>query len=95
MLGLSGCEVVLGEGAQPGLFARGYCLEWVAEVGALAQFDLHKDEGIALVHDQVEFAVAGAVVTLDEGVALILEVLEGEVFAPAPGGAARQGPTPA
>lgn len=88
-------EVVFGEGADRGLLARGYCLEGVAEVGALAEFDLDEDEGVALKDDKVEFAVAGTVVALDKGVAAVSEVFEGEVFAPAAGGALLQGPTPA
>lgn len=48
LLGLSDGEIVPSEGAYFGLFARGYCLERVAEAGALAQFDLDENESIAL-----------------------------------------------
>lgn len=95
LLGLSNGEVVPGEGAYFGLFARGYRFERVAEVGTLAQLDLDEDEGIVLAQYQVELTVAGAVVPLDERVTAVLKVLQGEVLAPAPGGATLQGPTPA
>ncbi len=94
-LGLAGGEVVFGEGAYRGLFTRGHRLEWVAEGGGGAQLHLDEDEGIAVADDQVELAVAGAVVALDEGVAAALEVFEGEVLAPPSGGASLQAPTPA
>jgi hypothetical protein len=94
-LGLPLYEVLLGEGANRCLFAGGHRLEWVAEGRAGAQLHLDKDEGIAVAQDQVELAVTGAVVALDEGVAALLEILEGEILAPPPGGPFLQAPTPA
>jgi hypothetical protein len=48
-----------------------------------------------VAQDQVQLPEAGAVVALHELVALLRQVTQREVFAPFPGGASAQEPTPA
>ena len=89
-------EVVFGEGTDRGSFARGNRLERVTVGGAAPQFDLHEDQGRAVAQDQVDLAVARAVVALYEDEAPLFEVRERQVLAPPSGGAfSLQGATPA
>lgn len=88
-------QVLFGERADGPLLACGNCVEGVPVSRSAAQLDLDEDEGALVAHDQVELPEAGAVVALDELVALLRQVTQGEVFAPGPYGASAQEPTPA
>jgi hypothetical protein len=92
---LSPGEVLLGQGADGGLLAGGDGLEWMPETDAPAQLHFDEDEGILMAQDQIQLAVTGAVVALDEGVAPPLKVAQRELFAPRPREPVVQPPTPA
>lgn len=82
-------EVHPGQGAQLPPLPGGHGLERVAESGAAAQLHLDEDDGDLVGQDQVYLPEAGAVVALEEGVAALLEVPQGEVLAQA----SRRSPT--
>jgi hypothetical protein len=88
-------QVLSGEGAYGGLLASGNSLERAAEAGPPAQLHFDEDESVPVAQDQVQLAEAGAVVALDELVALLRQVTQRELFAPRAGGTFAQGPTPA
>jgi hypothetical protein len=90
-----GGQVSFGEGADGPLLARGDRVERVPVSRSTAQLHLDEDEGALVAQDQVQLSEAGAVVALDELVALLGQVTKREVFAPGPNGASAQGPTPA
>ena len=88
-------QVSFCERADGGLLASGDRVERATEARSPAQFHLGKDDSIAVSQNQVYLAEAGAVVALDELVALPGEVTQRELLAPRAGGAFAQGRTPA
>jgi hypothetical protein len=91
----SGVEVVFGYGAQRLLLAGGDGLQRVSEAGTAPQFDFHEDECVVLADYKVDLASPGPVVALDEGVTVLDQVAQGEVFTPCSQGFVFQAPTPA
>lgn len=87
-------EVSLGQGADGGLFAGGDGFERMPEAYSPAQFHFDEDEGVSVAQDQVQLPVAGAIVALDELVALARQVAQRELFAPRAGEPGAQGSTP-
>jgi hypothetical protein len=75
-------QVLLGDGAEGGLFVRGNGFQRVAETCTAPQFDFNEDEGVFLAHDQVDLPVASPVVAFDERVAAPGEVTERKVLTP-------------
>ena len=59
-------KVLLGEGAERSLFARGDGFEWVAEAGSPAKFNFDEDQDIMLAQDQIDLSEARPVVSFDE-----------------------------
>jgi hypothetical protein len=88
-------QVLSSQGADGGLFAGGDGFEWMPEADSPAQLHFDEDESVPVAQDQVQLAEAGAVVALDELVALLRQVTQCELFAPRAGGTFAQGPTPA
>jgi hypothetical protein len=88
-------EVLYCEGANGGLLAGGDRVERATEAGPPAQLHLCENESVPVAQDQVQLAEAGAVVALDELVALLRQVAKSELFAPRAGGTIAQGLTPA
>jgi len=88
-------QVLFGQGAYGGLLAGGNGVEGIPVALPAPQLDLHKDDGVPLTEDEIQLPEAGAVVALDELVAVLPEVAQREVFAPRASGTSAQGPTPA
>jgi hypothetical protein len=88
-------QVLFCEGAYGGLLAGGDRLEWATEIGSPAQLDLCENQSVPVAQDQVQLAEAGAVVALEELVALLREVTQRELLAPRACGTFAQGRTPA
>ena len=88
-------QVSFCERADGGLLASGDRVEGATEARPPAQLHLGKDDSIAVAQYQVYLAEAGAVVALDELVALPGEVTQRELLAPGAGGAFVQVRTPA
>ncbi len=68
-------EVQFGHGAHGGLLAGGHGVQRVAVTGTAAQLHLDEDEESVFVEDQVELALAGAVVAFDEVEPALGEIL--------------------
>ena len=88
-------QVVFCEAADGGLFSGGDGVERATEARPPAQLNLGKDDSIAVAQYQVYLAEAGAIIALDELVALPGEVTQRELLAPRAGGTFAQGRTPA
>jgi hypothetical protein len=88
-------QVTFCERAYGGLLAGGDRVEWATEAGSPAQLHLCENESVPVAQDQVQLAEAGAVVAIDELVALLRQVAQRELFAPRAGGTFAQGRTPA
>ena len=88
-------QVSFCERADGGLLASGDRVERATEARPPAQLHLGKDDSISVAQYQVYLAEAGAVVALDELVALLRQVAKSELFAPRAGGTIAQGLTPA
>ena len=88
-------QVSFGEGADGPLLAWGDRVERAPVSPSAAQLDLDEDERAVVAQYQVQLSEAGAVVTLDQLIALLRQVPQREVFAPGSCGASAQEPTPA
>ncbi len=69
-IGVSLGEVLFGHEADCALFARRYGFQGGPVGGATTEFHLDYYEGVILARDQVQLAAPGAVVALDDLVAL-------------------------
>ncbi len=88
-------EVLFCHRADGPLFAWGYGLERVAEAGGASELDLDYYQGPVLAGDDVQFAVAGAIVLVDDGVSPVFEEAAREPLAARSAGAVVQVATPA
>lgn len=88
-------QICFGHRADGPLFAGGYGLERIAEARPAAELYFYYYEGSVLAGDDVELAVAGAVVLVHDGVAPIFEEAPRELLAALTAGAVVQLATPA
>ena len=73
-------QPVLGGEDQPGLFGRGDRGGSVAVARALAVAHFDEYHGVAIAHDQIQFAVAGRVVARQQGQAGALQFATGTLL---------------
>ena len=57
-------------------------LEWVGEIAVVASLHFYEDEGVAVLGNDVDVAVAGTPVTVQDDIPLFAKVGRGELFAP-------------
>jgi hypothetical protein len=87
-------KVLLGEGAEGGLFVWGNGFQRISESRTAPQLHFHEDEDVVFAQDQVDLPVARPVVAFDELIAAPGEVTKREVLTPGSGGLLFQSPTP-